>query len=107
MPEVLELPHLVEQDGVPQVQIGRGRIEPGLDPQGPAGAELLEQLVFTQHLVRAPHQLSQLLRNLAHLLPDTANRPLNWLGRIVQSRLGGPCKTRLQVFGVCPGLWLY
>jgi hypothetical protein len=34
VPEVLELPHLVEQHGVADVQVRGGRVEAGLDPQG-------------------------------------------------------------------------
>ncbi len=33
MTELLELPHLVEQHGMAQVQIRRGGIEAGLHPQ--------------------------------------------------------------------------
>ena len=33
VPEILELPHLVDEHGVPEMQIGRGRIESRLDPQ--------------------------------------------------------------------------
>ena len=36
--QVLELAHLVEQHGVAQMQVGRGRIEAGLDAQRPAEA---------------------------------------------------------------------
>ena len=39
MAEILELPHLVEQHGVADVQIGRGRIEAGLDAQRTAELE--------------------------------------------------------------------
>ncbi len=33
VPELLELPHLVNQHGVPEMQVGCGRIETRLDPQ--------------------------------------------------------------------------
>ena len=36
MAQVLELAHLVQQHGVADVQVRRGGVEPGLDPQGPA-----------------------------------------------------------------------
>ena len=34
MPEVLQLAHLVEHDGMPEVQVGRGRVQSQLDAQG-------------------------------------------------------------------------
>ena len=43
MPEVLELPHLVEHHGVSQMQIGSGRIETRLYPEGLALRELAAQ----------------------------------------------------------------
>jgi hypothetical protein len=51
VPEVLELPHLVEQHGMAQVQVGRGRVETGLDPQRPAGLEPGLQFLALEDLV--------------------------------------------------------
>ncbi len=44
VPEVLELPHLLHQHGVAEVQIGARRVEAGLDPERPPGAEALLEL---------------------------------------------------------------
>src|SRR5262249_15549524 len=41
--EVLEVAHLAQQDGMAEVQIGRGRVEAGLDAQRPAGFRRLHQ----------------------------------------------------------------
>ncbi len=46
VPQVLELPHLLEQHGVPEVQVGASGIEPGLDAERLAAlARLLEPLL--------------------------------------------------------------
>ena len=50
--EVLHLAHLVEHDGVAEVDVGRGRIEPELDPQRLAARELDGELGLDQELVR-------------------------------------------------------
>src|SRR5687768_9627892 len=58
MTQVLELPHLVEQHGMAQVQVRRGRVETGLDPQraprlhGSAQPRL--QFLALEDLVGAP-----------------------------------------------------
>ena len=44
MPELLELPHLVEQHRVSQMQVRRGRIEARLHPQRLAAPQLSDQL---------------------------------------------------------------
>ena len=53
MAEVLELPHLVEQHGVAEVQVGGGRVEAGLDPQRAAELEPGLQFVGLEDLVGA------------------------------------------------------
>ena len=43
MPELLEMPHLPDQDGMAKVEIGRRRIKAGLHSQGyPSLADSLE-----------------------------------------------------------------
>src|SRR3546814_7107899 len=49
--EVLELPHLVEQHGVADVQVRRGRVEAGLDPQRPARLQPCFELLALENLV--------------------------------------------------------
>ncbi len=45
MPQVLELPHLLQEDVVPQVQVGARGVEPRLHAQGRSAlARLLEPL---------------------------------------------------------------
>jgi len=46
MAEFLKLSELVDQHGVPEMQIGRGGIETGLDPQRPAGFKPLHQFLW-------------------------------------------------------------
>ena len=50
MAQILKMAHLVEQDSVAQMQIGRGRIKSRLDSEGPVGGELLLELLFQQKL---------------------------------------------------------
>jgi hypothetical protein len=54
MTEVLEVFHLPEQDGVAEVQIGRGRIETGFDAERPirfrSRQEALAQLFLADNL---------------------------------------------------------
>ncbi|MNP74802.1 hypothetical protein D3C76_1717390 [compost metagenome] len=52
MPQILELAQLVNKDGMPQVQVGCGRIETRLDPQRLPALELLDQLGLYQYLFR-------------------------------------------------------
>src|SRR5690606_13837754 len=51
--EVLELAHLVQQHRVAQVQVGGGRVEPGLDPQRAPQLEPGLQLLALEDLVGA------------------------------------------------------
>ncbi len=44
MPQLLELPHLLHEDGVAEVEIRTRRIEAGLDAEGTPGAEPLLEL---------------------------------------------------------------
>ena len=53
MAEVLELPHLVEEHRMTQVQVGRGGIEPGLHPQRTAGLEFFDEILLDQQLIAA------------------------------------------------------
>ncbi len=53
VPQVLQLAHLVEQHGVAEVQVGRGRVETGLDAQRTPLFELLDQFGFEQQFVAA------------------------------------------------------
>ena len=46
MPQILKMAHLVKQDCMAQMQIGRCRIKSGLDSEGPIGGELLLELLF-------------------------------------------------------------
>jgi hypothetical protein len=46
MAELLEMPHLVKHDGMAKVQVRRRRIEPQLDAQRAALAELADELLL-------------------------------------------------------------
>jgi hypothetical protein len=65
MSEVLEMPHLAQQHRVTEVQVRRGRVEPGLHHQRLAGAraalELLAQLRLLDQVDGAAAQQSELL----------------------------------------------
>ena len=66
MPESLELPHLVEQHGMAEMQIGRGRIETGLDAQAPAALQTLREFGFEQNFVRTAPQERQCFSRCGH-----------------------------------------
>jgi hypothetical protein len=57
VPEVLQLAHLVQHHRMAQVQVGRRRIQPQLDPQGDAGLlaarQLAQPFLFDQQFVTA------------------------------------------------------
>lgn len=48
MPHVLKLPHLVQEYGMAEMQVGRGGIETRFDTQGAVLRQLLDQLRFYQ-----------------------------------------------------------
>lgn len=51
VPEILELAQLVEQDGMPEMQIRRRRIEARLDPQRTAEGQLPAKRIFEEDFV--------------------------------------------------------
>ena len=51
--EALEVAQLVDDHRVAEVQVGRGRVQPQLDAQGPSLRELFRQLVLDDQLVAA------------------------------------------------------
>ena len=66
MPEFLKMTKLVDQHGVPQVQIGGRRVETRLDPLRPPGFEALDQLRFNEQLIRTALDQSQALFDINH-----------------------------------------
>ena len=66
MAEVLELPHLVEQHRVAEMQIRRGRIESGLDPQRAAELEARLELLALDDLVGAAADESERGLQIGH-----------------------------------------
>ena len=54
---LLELPQLAEDDGMPEVDVGRGRVDPELDPQRPALGELLLQPAGGQDVDRVSREI--------------------------------------------------
>ena len=56
-PALLELAQLLEHDGVAEVDVGRGRVDPELDPQRPARRELLLEPPLRQHVDRVARQI--------------------------------------------------
>ena len=53
MPEVLELAHLVQDDGMAQVQVRRGRVEPRLHAQGLALGQLADEVLLDDQFMDA------------------------------------------------------
>jgi hypothetical protein len=68
------LAHLVQQDRVAQVQVRRGRIETGLDPQRTAAFQALGQLLPLDDLVGATRNGGQRQLKLAHAFLSEATR---------------------------------
>src|SRR5690606_15078 len=66
MAEVLELAQLINEDGMPEVQVRRGRVEARLDPQWLATLELFDQLGFHQEFIRTALDQRQLLFDRLH-----------------------------------------
>ena len=60
MAELLELPHLVQQHGVAEMQVRRGGIEAGLDQQRLAAPQLPDQVGFGEDLLGAASELGEL-----------------------------------------------
>ena len=55
VPEILEVLHLPDEDGVAEVEIGRAGIDPELDPQWPARhLKQPDQIALADHLDGAP-----------------------------------------------------
>lgn len=79
MPQVLELAQLINKHGMAKMQIGSGRVEAGLDPQGLATLQLGHQFRLYQDLVCTALDQRQLLFNRLHLqvLPNCQNRKGN------------------------------
>ena len=51
MAQILELAHLVQQHGVAEVQVGRGRIEAGLDAQRTASLQPRLELIKLEYFL--------------------------------------------------------
>ncbi|MCY1457932.1 hypothetical protein D9M71_752680 [compost metagenome] len=66
MPEVLELPQLINKHGVPEVQVRSGRVEAGLDAQRLATLELGDQLIFHEDFIRTALDQRELLFDRLH-----------------------------------------
>ena len=74
MAEILELPHLVEQHGVAQVQVGRGGVEAGLDPQRATELEAgLQLLALEDFIAAAGNQVEGMLQIRHGVLASGAN----------------------------------
>ena len=65
--KLLERTHLVDQHGMPEVQIRRGRIEAGFDAQGRTALQFAFELRGQQQLMRAARDLGHLfLQTIVH-----------------------------------------
>ena len=61
MPEILQLAHLIEHHRMAKMQIGRGRIEPELDPQMAASLKLFLHFRLKDQLFGATFDNVELL----------------------------------------------
>ena len=69
MTEILELAHLVEQHGMAEVQIRRGRIEAGLDAQRPAQPEARLQILTLDDFIGAATDQVERVVHVHHGIP--------------------------------------
>ncbi len=78
MAELLERAHLVDEHGVSEMQVRRGRIEAGLDLQGLPARELAREIGRHQQVLRAARQFRHLLfnRRVVHRAISMAARRL-------------------------------
>jgi hypothetical protein len=68
MSKILEMAQLVDQHGMPEMQIRRRGIESRLDPQRPSGLQPVKQFGFDQQFFRAPPDLPELFFHRAHAI---------------------------------------
>jgi hypothetical protein len=66
MAQILELAHLVEEHGVPQVQVWCSRIKTSLDPQWPPALEALGKIFTLDDFVGATRNRGQRPLKLAY-----------------------------------------
>ena len=66
MTQILKMPQLVDEDGMPEMEIRRGRIETGLNPQRAAILQALHQLGFNQEFITPPLDHLQTANNINH-----------------------------------------
>lgn len=66
MPQILEVAHFIQQNGVTQMQVWGGGIKSSLDSQRPAPSQLLLQLIFQQKLAATAPDYIQLFCNGLH-----------------------------------------
>jgi hypothetical protein len=62
----LELPHLVDENGVSQVQVRRRRVEPGFDHERPAFLEPSLESLLGENFVGAAGKFGNLCRYIGH-----------------------------------------
>ncbi len=66
--EVLELPQLVDDHRVAEVQVGGGRIEAELHPEGASGLQLPDEVLLDQQFLTAAFDRGQLMVDV-HRIP--------------------------------------
>ena len=82
--ELLELPHLVEQHRVPEMQVRRGGIEAGLDPERLATSSLRTSSLLGEQILYPAFEFSELCVEGFHIASSLTDR----------ARTGGPPLTR-------------
>jgi hypothetical protein len=65
--KILQLAKLVQQHGVAQMQVGRGRIEPGFDSQAVPFTQAVLELGLDEKLVGAPFEDGERVVYRAHI----------------------------------------
>jgi hypothetical protein len=101
--EVLELAELVDQDRVAEVEVGRGRVESRLHPQGAPPRQLGPQGVLQQNLVRPAPDDFQRLVDRGHR-PSPAATGRGAMYRKPAGRVSAAYKASIRKENL-PGFW--
>jgi hypothetical protein len=87
MAKILQLAQLVDEHRMPEMQIGRGRVEPGLDPQGAPGPEPFHKLGLDQQFIAAAPDCLKLRVDRRHGVQYFTMRNSRFATRSISAKL--------------------
>ena len=89
MPQPLKFPQLVDQHGMPQVQIGRGRIKARLDAQRRPRRQFFFEFSQRQDFITAPADAHKRVTDLFHHSGIALKKPHSLTQRLPARRVIG------------------